>query len=89
VEEMRHEAPPGTIRHACVRIGDSAVEMGEGAEPMPSAFYLSVGDADVLYEQAVAAGAKPIASPTDRPYGDRVGTVEDALGNTWFIAQPV
>ena len=90
VEEMRHEAPPGTIRHASVRIGDSAVEMGEGegVEPMPSAFYLYVGDADLLYEQAVAAGAKPIAPPADRPYGDRVGTVEDAIGNTWFIARP-
>jgi PhnB protein len=89
VEELRHEAPPGTIRHACVRIGDSAVEMGESeSEPMPCAFYLYVGDADVLFERAVAAGAKPIAPPADQSYGERVGTVEDPNGNTWFIAQP-
>ena len=88
VEEMRHEAPPGVIRHACVHIGNAAVEMGEGSvEPMPSAFYLYVGDADTLYEQAVAAGATPVAPPADQPYGDRVGTVTDDTGNTWFIAQ--
>ena len=32
-----------------------------------------VGDADVLYEQ---------------PHGERVGTVEDVVGNVWVIAQP-
>ena len=89
VEELRHEAPPGTIRHACVRIGDSAVEMGEseGVE-MPSACYLYVGDAEALLERAIAAGAKPIAPPADQPHGDRVGIVEDVIGNTWFIVRP-
>jgi PhnB protein len=62
---------------------------GEGVDPMPSAFYLYVGDADLFYEQAVAAGPAPLAPPADQAYGDRVGTVKDAIGNTWFIAQPL
>lgn len=89
-EDFRHEAPAGVIRHAWVSIGNALIEMGEseGVAPMPSSFYLYVADADALYEQAVAAGAKPIAPPADQSYGDRVGTVEDTLGNLWFIARP-
>jgi uncharacterized glyoxalase superfamily protein PhnB len=26
--------------------------------------------------------------PADQPYGDRMGGVEDAWGNTWYIARP-
>lgn len=89
-EDFRHEAPAGVIRHAWVSIGNAIIEMGEseGVTPMPSSFYLYVADADALYAQAVAAGAKPIAPPADQSYGDRVGTVEDTLGNRWFIARP-
>jgi len=47
-----------------------------------------VPDADALYAQAVAAGATPLAAPTDQSYGDRMGSVMDAQGITWFIARP-
>jgi uncharacterized glyoxalase superfamily protein PhnB len=56
---------------------------------MPGAFYLYVGDADAVYEQALAAGAKSLSPPTDQPYGDRVAAVEDSGSNQWFIARPV
>ncbi len=55
---------------------------------MPGAFYLYVGDADMLYQQALAAGAKSLWPPAEQPYGDRVGAVEDSIGNQWFIARP-
>jgi PhnB protein len=90
VEEGRHEAD-GRVRYARLRIGNAAIELGEaegGAEPMPSGFYLYVGDADMLYEQALAAGAQSLWPPTDQPYGDRVAGVEDPMGNQWFIARP-
>jgi PhnB protein len=79
------------VRHARLRIGSGAIEMGdsEGAtEPMRTGFYLYVPDADALYEQAVAAGATPLSPPADQSYGDRVGSVMDAQGITWFIARP-
>ena len=85
VEIGVYKTPEGKLMHGILRIGDGAVEMGEG-EGAPSAFYLYVPDADALYKQAVDAGAKSLYAPADQPYGDRVGGVEDAWGNTWHIA---
>jgi uncharacterized glyoxalase superfamily protein PhnB len=90
VEEFRHESQ-GIVMHARVRIGDGAIEMGDAqgrVEPKRTAFYLYVADCDALYEQAVSAGATPLAPPEVKPYGDRVGSVEDAMGITWYIARP-
>ena len=89
-EERREEAE-GVVRYTRLRIGDAAFELGEAqgqAGAMPSAFYLYVGDADVVYERALAAGAKSLWPPSDQPYGDRTGGVEYAMGNQWFIARP-
>jgi PhnB protein len=80
-----YKSPEGRVMHAALRIGEAIVEMGE-AEPMPAGFYLYVQDADALYRQAVAAGAKSLLAPADQPYGDRIGVVEDGWGNTWCIA---
>ena len=87
--ELRHEAPDGTIAHAVVRIGNAAIEIGEGDEASlgaPAAFYLYVDDCDALYAQAVDAGAASLHPPADQPYGDRMGGVVDAWGNEWYIA---
>lgn len=80
-----YKSPEGRVMHAALQIGDAIVEMGE-AEPMPAGFYLYVPDADALYRQAVAAGAKSVYAPADQPYGDRMGVVEDGWGNGWCIA---
>jgi uncharacterized glyoxalase superfamily protein PhnB len=90
-EEARHEPAAGHVVYARLRVGNAAIELGEAEGPavsMPSGFYLYVDDADALYEQAVAAGAKSLWTPTDQPYGDRVAAVEDSVGNQWFIARP-
>ena len=87
--EMRHDTPEGTVAHAVLRLRDAAIEVGEGKEamfPAPAAFYLYVDDCDALYAQAVAAGATGVHPPADQPYGDRMGTLEDAWGNEWFVA---
>ncbi len=88
VEEARHEMPGGAVPYARVRIGDAAVEMGGPADPMPGAYFLYVDEADVVYEQALAAGAKSLSPPADRQTGDRIAFVEDPLGNHWYIARP-
>jgi len=88
VEEFRHEVE-GIVMHAAVRIGNAAIEMGDSQgriEPMKSALYLYVADCDALYERAVSAGAAPLSPPADRPYGERVAVVQDAMGFTWLIA---
>jgi uncharacterized glyoxalase superfamily protein PhnB len=78
--------------YARLRIGNAALELGEAegpAAPMPGGFYLYVGDADAVYERALAAGATSLWPPTDQQYGDRVAAVEDSIGNQWFIARPL
>jgi PhnB protein len=86
VEEARHDTAAG-VRYARVRIGNAALELGEGSEPMPGAFYLYVADPDLLYERALAAGARSLWAPAEQPYGDRVGAIEDPTGNEWFLAR--
>jgi PhnB protein len=85
--EVVHELPDGVVPYARARVGDAAVEFGT-AEPMPGAFCLYAADPDAVYEQAVAAGATSLAPPADRPSGDRMAFVEDAVGNQWYITRP-
>lgn len=88
-EVARYASPDGVIHHAQIRIGDSAIEMGEAHgpyQPMPSMFYLYVPDADAMYARAMSAGATSVFAPADQPYGDRMGAVKDAFGNQWCFA---
>jgi uncharacterized glyoxalase superfamily protein PhnB len=84
VEEMRAAEPSGALRYGRVRVGDAAIELGEG-DPMPGSFMLYVADPD--NQQAIAAGATSIMPLSNQPYG-RVGGVQDAVGNQWFFSRP-
>lgn len=85
IEEMRHDEG-GQMRYARLRIGDGAVELGEG-ESMPGSFLLYVSDPDARYAQALAAGATSVMTPSDQPYG-RIAGVQDSRGNQWFFSRP-
>jgi PhnB protein len=88
-EVARHDSAEGVVGHAKIRIGDSIIEMGEAHgqwQPMPTAVYMFVPDADAVYRHAVDAGATSLWEPTDQPYGDRNAGVQDPFGNQWFIA---
>jgi PhnB protein len=88
----KYATPDGVVHHAKVRIGDSAVEMGEAHgpyQPMPTQFYLYVPDVDATYNRALAAGATSVSVPADQPYGDRNAGVKDAFGNQWYIATQI
>jgi PhnB protein len=91
-ETVRMPGPDGSIGHAEVRIGGSAVMMGETGgrfPPMPAAIHLYVEDCDALYERALQAGATSIQEPADQFYGDRMAGVRDPVGNQWWIATHV
>lgn len=85
----RHVDDSGAVVHAELSIDDSMVEVSDGSAefpPRPCCLHVFVPDVDVVFERAVAAGAKALYPPTDRPYGDRESGVQDAGGNYWFIA---
>lgn len=82
----------GSIHHAEVQIGDSVIMIGEAAgqsKPEPASFYVYVPDTDATYRRALAAGATSLREPVDQFYGDRSGGVQDAQGNSWWLATRV
>ncbi len=97
VEQMRMPAANGKLIHACVKIGDSNVMLvDENPEwnikgpkvigGTPVTIHLAVEDADVIYNQALAAGGTSIMPPMDAFWGDRYGIVADPFGHNWSIA---
>lgn len=90
VEEAR-DIIGGVVRFVRLRIGNAAIELGEAepsTPPMPGAFYLNVGHVDRLYEEAVAAGARPVSPPAGGERGATLARIEDPIGNHWLIASP-
>ena len=91
-EKERHSDAEGAIRHAEVKIGDSAIMMGgaRGDWPaMPCMNYVYVSDTDAAYARALEAGATSVLAPVDQYYGDRNAGVKDEFGNLWWIATHV
>ena len=87
----RYDGPGGTIAHAEVMIGDSAVQFGDpvpGYDPMPASLSYYVDDAeavDATYRRALEAGATSFSEPKDQFYGYRSASVKDIGGNRWTI----
>jgi uncharacterized glyoxalase superfamily protein PhnB len=84
--------PDGGVGHTEMRIGDSTLMLSGATEqwrPRPASLHLYVADADATYSRALRAGARSIMDPSDQPYGDRMGGVEDPAGNHWWIASPL
>ena len=83
------KSPDGTVLHGTMRIGNATLEIDEAHgefQPMPCHLHVYVPDTDMVYTQALRAGATSIESPQDKRYGDRSAGVKDAWGNSWFIA---
>jgi uncharacterized glyoxalase superfamily protein PhnB len=97
VEIGRMPMPDGKLAHAEMRIGDSRIMLADAfpdygskgpltLKGTPVFIHLYVNDADAVWEQAVAAGAKPVMPLSDMFWGDRYGQVEDPFGHRWSIA---
>jgi uncharacterized glyoxalase superfamily protein PhnB len=86
-KELHRSTSPSGGLHVQLKVGDSMVMIGGPSKgDFKAMLYLYVPDCDAVYEQAVAAGGKSIMPPTDMPYGDRHGAVEDPAGNQWYMA---
>ncbi|MDR3226166.1 MAG: VOC family protein [Prevotellaceae bacterium] len=78
----------GTIGHAEVQIGDSKILMFDAKQnwaETPAFLYLCVDNGDILYEQALKAGATSMTKMTTHSWGDRIGRIRDPFGNIWWI----
>jgi PhnB protein len=88
-EVLRHASGPGAF-HAEVRIRDSMLMVGSGerarGHERTHALHIYVDDCDATFARAIGAGATSLGDPADRPYGERSGFVQDAVGNHWYIA---
>jgi len=97
VETFRMPGPDSKVMHADIRIGDSHIMLGDeypdygslgplALKGTPVVIHLYVPDADATWDQAIAAGAKPVMPLSDMPWGDRYGQVADPFGHRWSIA---
>ncbi len=92
-EMMRHEEG-GAVVHAKLRIGGSAVELGEhterptpkGDDLPPVGMHLYVEDVDAVLAKATTAGGRVLHPIQDQPYGDREVSIADPFGVVWFVA---
>jgi uncharacterized glyoxalase superfamily protein PhnB len=90
--------PDGTIAHAQLTFGNGMIMLGSildtefgrlmkqpaeigGAETQTA--YVIVSDADVLYNQAKAAGAEIVIDIKDEDYGGRGFSCRDPEGHLW------
>lgn len=97
-EVFRMPGPDGqSVMHAEIKIGDSIVMLADEWPGMETqapcslkgttvVLGLYVRDADAAFNQAVAAGGKPLMPPTDMFWGDRYAKVQDPFGHSWSIA---
>ena len=96
-EMVKLETPDGSIAHAEFRVGDSPIMLGEemaemgflapqGPGASPVSIMLYVADADVMFAQAITAGATEASPVADQFYGDRSGILLDPFGHRWTIA---
>ncbi len=78
------------ISHAEIRLGESAIMLGdlEGGTATPPGgvvTYVVVSDADAAHRRAVEAGAEVSGEPVDQDYGSRDFSVTDPEGNVWAL----
>ena len=92
LELRRFPDPAGKVMHAEVRIDDTVVMLGDGADgwpPVPSHVHVYVPDVDATYKRALEAGATSVQAPVQKQDADKRGGVKDAGGTTWWIATKV
>jgi PhnB protein len=96
---MQFPGPNGTIAHAEIKLGDSAIMLadeGQGNYRSPDAYggspislMIYVENVDKVFDQAVSNGAKSVRPVVDQFYGDRSGTLVDPFGHTWTVGTHV
>jgi PhnB protein len=101
VEVARRTGGAGRVAHAELRIGPSAIFVGEEhphhesilgpAKVGGSPVYLDLETDDVggVFDRALEAGAEAIRQPTDPALPMRTAKFRDPFGHIWLVTQPV
>jgi PhnB protein len=96
-EIMRLDGPNHKIWHAEIQIGNARIMLADEFAEMgihcPKtlggagiSLLVYVDDVDLVFAQALAAGATRIRPVQDQFYGDRSGMLRDPYGHIWSIA---
>ncbi len=97
IELMRLNMPDGKMAHGEFKIGDSIFMISdenpqcfsispEVLKGSPVTLHLYVADADVIFSDALKAGAKETMPLANQFWGDRMGALVDPFGHHWMIA---
>ena len=77
------------VVHAVLELGNSTVLVAEATPHFPPTsciLVLEVEDCEIVFREAIAAGAKTLMPPMDKFYGARSGQVVDPFGQRWTIS---
>jgi PhnB protein len=96
-ELFRFPGPDGTVGHAEIKIGDSAIMLADAYPAMgyngpkslggsPVSLMIYVENVDTVFNQAVQAGATVKEAVSDKFYGDRIGSLVDPFGHVWHVS---
>ena len=99
-ETVRMGGPDGKVGHAELHIGSSVIMLADEFPDMgalgpksvggsPGSIVVYLEDVDATFAKALKAGATEMEAPTDKFYGDRIGTFEDPFGHKWNVATHV
>ncbi|MFJ4723901.1 VOC family protein [Streptomyces luteogriseus] len=97
-EIERYTGPDGTIVHAMLRLGGTAIAVKDAdtADPAPPSLggspvimALDVPDADAVAEAMLRGGATVVYPVADQHYGQRGGRLADPFGHLWMISQTI
>jgi uncharacterized glyoxalase superfamily protein PhnB len=99
-EKFRLTEPGGRIGHAeldfggttlmlCDEFPEYGVRAPQSGQGTSVTIHIHVDNADVVIDQAVAAGATLEIAPSDAFYGERSGCVRDPFGHRWNIGHHI
>ena len=99
-ELTREMTGEGKVLHARLRIGDSIVMLSDVFEEAhrsvpatparsPVTLHLYVPDVDLVWNRAIAAGARSIVPLDDMFWGERYGQLLDPFGHRWSLSMRI
>lgn len=92
VETTRVHLTDGTVGHAEITVGDTAVlafDARPGWPPLTALLRVWVADADAAIDRAVEHGGCVVSPADENAFGQRGGRIQDPFGNIWWISSQV